>query len=514
MPPALSQFTSPLAKIHPRVYALVAGAAVVLTVVGAAYVVAQPKPQASVELNLKDGSTEVALDQRLVLSFDHPVKLLDVNLAFHIAPPMNGTMALGTDSQNATFTPASPWADLTDYRVSIDSFRDSGGLSVPSHAWHFRTTILPRILSVLNDAGGPLSQGGDVATGSSLTILFNTAMDEAAVHMTVNQKPAALSWLPGSTSARLPTGGLPAGPLSVALMDGRDQAGHLALGGYHIDLNLHYINGEKTVPLKYPALVQIDNVPSARDQSGLQSADVVFEYQTEGGITRFTALFSNAPANVGPVRSGRYISFKLVRHYRGALYLSGLSIPSIKRLNSEPVPVYFDAPYYRTKNRLAPENLYITGDGIQQSELTGKTPAYTLPLAAPHLPGAAAAGTELSVPEHSSTYSYNPATATYSKTEESHLMADALVSQPLHIAMVVVVHTREFVTNDIEDVDGAHARDFETEAGGRAEFYYRGQLASGTWSGADRANPWVFKLAGGEILSLPKGLTWIDVVGP
>jgi hypothetical protein len=331
--------------------------------------------------------------------------------------------------------------------------------------------------------------------------------------MTVNQKPAGLNWLPGSRSARLPTAGVPAGPFSVTLMDGRDQAGHIAPGGYHIDLDLHYINGEKTVPLKYPALVQIDNVPTARDQSGLQSADVVFEYQTEGGITRFTALFSSAPANIGPVRSGRYISFKLVRHYHGALYLSGLSIPSTKRLNSDPVPVYFDAPYYRTKDRLAPENLYITGEGIQQSGLAGKPPPYTLPLATSRLPAAAAPGTELSVPPHYSTYSFDPGTGTYSKTEENHLMADALVSQPLHIAMVVVVHTREVVTNEIEDVDGAHARDFETEAGGKADFYYRGQLASGTWSGTDRANPWVFKLASGEIVSLPKGLTWIDVVG-
>ena len=509
---ALSLLTSLSARVHPRVYALVAGAAVLLTALGAAYVVAQPKQEEAVQLNLKDGSAEVPLDQRLVFSFSHPVKLFDVNTAFHILPPIDGTMALGTDSQNSTFTPALPWADLTDYRVSMESFKDSGGHGVPAHSWHFRTTILPRVVSVLSAAGGPLTPGEAVAVGSSLTVLFNAAMDTAAVHMTVNQKPAGLDWLAGSKSARLATAGIPAGLFSLALMDGRDQGGHPAAGGYHIDLNLRYVNDEKTVPLKYPALVQIDNVPSARDQSGLQSADVVFEYQTEGGITRFTALFSNAPANVGPVRSGRYISFKLVRHYHGALYLSGLSIASTRRLNADPVPVYYDAPYYRTRERLAPENLYITGDGLQQSEQRGRPAAYTLPLAEPRLP-AASVGTELSVPEHYSSYSYDPSSGTYSKTEENHLMGDALISQPLHIARVVVVHTREVVTNEIEDVDGAHARDFETEAGGRAEFFYRGQMMSGTWSGTDRTNPWVFKLATGEVVTLPAGLTWIDVVG-
>ena len=515
MPSALSLLTSLSAKINPRVYALVAALAVVLTVVGAAYVVAQPRPAATstVTLNVRDGLVEVPLDQKLVLTFSHRVALESVDSAFHVIPPVPGSFALGTDSQSATFTAGAPWADLTDYRVSIDRFQDQVGTTVPAHSWHFRTTILPRVVTVLNDAGGTLAPGGDVAVGGRVTVVFNSAMDANAVHLTVNQKPATVDWPAGGRNAKVATTGVPAGPLSIAFLDGRDLAGHLATGGFRIDLNLGYINTEKTVPLKYPALVQIDNVPAARDQSGLQSADAVFEYQTEGGITRFTALFSNAPTNVGPVRSGRYISFKLVRHYRGALYLSGLSIPSTRRLNADPVPVYFDAPYFRSKDRVAPENLYITGEGIQQSELTGKPNAFSVPLAAPHLPAGAGPGTDLQVPEHYSSYSYDPVTGTYSKTEENHLMADALISQPLHIAMVVVVHTREFVTGDVEDVDGAHARDFETEAGGKAEFFYHGQVAAGTWSGTDRNSPWVFKLATGETVSLPKGLTWVDVVG-
>ena len=515
MPAALSLLTSLSAKIDPRVYALVAVLAVVLTVVGAAFVVAQPRSAAAtaVTLNVRDGLVEVPLDQKLVLTFSHPVTLESIDSAFHIVPASPGSIALGIDSRSATFSAAAPWVDLTDYRVSIDHFQDQAGTTVPAHTWHFRTTILPRVVSVLNDAGSPLAPGGDVAVGGKVTVVFNTAMDANAVHLTVNQKPAGVDWPAGGKSAKVATAGVPAGPILIAFLDGRDLAGHLAPGGFHIDLNLHYVNTEKTVPLKYPALVQIDNVPAARDQSGLQSADAVFEYQTEGGITRFSALFSNAPANVGPVRSGRYISFKLVRHYRGALYLSGLSLPSTRRLNADPVPVFFDAPYYRSKDRVAPENLYITGEGIQQSELAGKPNAFSVPLAAPQLPAAAPPGTDLQVPEHYSSYAYDPVTGTYSKTEENHLMADALISQPLHIAMVVVVHTREFVTGDVEDVDGAHARDFETEAGGKAEFFYRGQMAAGTWSGSDRNSPWVFKLASGELVPFPKGLTWIDVVG-
>ena len=37
--------------------------------------------------------------------------------------------------------------------------------------------------------------------------------------------------------------------------------------------------------------VKIDNHPKARPQSGLQSADAVYEILVEGGLTRFIALF-------------------------------------------------------------------------------------------------------------------------------------------------------------------------------------------------------------------------------
>ncbi len=55
-----------------------------------------------------------------------------------------------------------------------------------------------------------------------------------------------------------------------------------------------------------PVAVMINNHDVARPQSGLNSADVVFEALAEGGITRFLAIFwSEAPKKVGPIRSSR-----------------------------------------------------------------------------------------------------------------------------------------------------------------------------------------------------------------
>lgn len=76
-------------------------------------------------------------------------------------------------------------------------------------------------------------------------------------------------------------------------------------------------------------LVKISNYPPiVRPQSGLNAADLVFEYEVEGGVTRFAAIFrNNAPDHVGPVRSGRLLDFELVPMYEALFAYAGSSEP-------------------------------------------------------------------------------------------------------------------------------------------------------------------------------------------
>ena len=68
--------------------------------------------------------------------------------------------------------------------------------------------------------------------------------------------------------------------------------------------------------------VKVENSPESRPQSGLDQADVVYETLTEGGITRFNAIFhSNACEVVGPVRSARLSDVYLMPQYQ-ALFAS------------------------------------------------------------------------------------------------------------------------------------------------------------------------------------------------
>jgi hypothetical protein len=72
-------------------------------------------------------------------------------------------------------------------------------------------------------------------------------------------------------------------------------------------------------------ILKVSNFPEVvRPQTGLSQADLIWEYEVEGGVTRFAAIFrSNAPEVVGAVRSARLMDIELVNAYQALLGYSG-----------------------------------------------------------------------------------------------------------------------------------------------------------------------------------------------
>lgn len=68
-----------------------------------------------------------------------------------------------------------------------------------------------------------------------------------------------------------------------------------------------------------PLAVMIENSPDARPQCGLQAADIVYECNAEGNITRFMCLFNdNICTYVGPIRSARVYFMRLQQEWDAA----------------------------------------------------------------------------------------------------------------------------------------------------------------------------------------------------
>jgi Protein of unknown function (DUF3048) N-terminal domain/Protein of unknown function (DUF3048) C-terminal domain len=115
-----------------------------------------------------------------------------------------------------------------------------------------------------------------------------------------------------------------------------------------------------------PALVvKIDNLdPVARPQTGLTSADICFEEQVEGGITRFACVWQSSNADlVGPVRSTRTTDIAIVSALNHPLYaFSGGSASFLAQIRAAPiVDVGADTQpnvYFRYGPKPAPHNLY------------------------------------------------------------------------------------------------------------------------------------------------------------
>ncbi len=74
-----------------------------------------------------------------------------------------------------------------------------------------------------------------------------------------------------------------------------------------------------------PLLIKVENLPrNHRPQFGLNRADLVYEYYTEEGSTRFAALFYGQDSpQVAPIRSARWFDMNLVRMYKAVLVFGG-----------------------------------------------------------------------------------------------------------------------------------------------------------------------------------------------
>ncbi|GGQ98483.1 DUF3048 domain-containing protein [Streptomyces asoensis] len=111
--------------------------------------------------------------------------------------------------------------------------------------------------------------------------------------------------------------------------------------------------------------VKIDNAPDARPQTGLDTADVVYAEQVEGGLSRLMAVYaSTLPKAVGPVRSARESDLELLRQFHEpVLAFSGAQgklLPLIDRAPLDAVtPEDASGAYYRGGDRAAPHNLFL-----------------------------------------------------------------------------------------------------------------------------------------------------------
>jgi len=275
-----------------------------------------------------------------------------------------------------------------------------------------------------------------------------------------------------------------------------------------------------------PAMVQVENAPDARPHSGLQKADMVYEYLTEGGITRFSAIYLQPSGNqhIEPVRSARLVALRLAHSYSSVLFYSGASDHVLGMIWDQKIPNYQETAdggryFARDSSRVAPHNLYTAPDQMAQAiKSSGKTVTYSLPARGePTAPGDAQVS-KLAFQQtnaHSVSYSYDAGSNTYQySTDTGPLVDQANGGQPVQIANVVLIQVAHHGAGYTEDVNGQEGIDFDLQGQGRADVYTRGQHFAATWDLSDPNQPLRILGADGRDMTMPPGLTWIHLVDP
>lgn len=116
-------------------------------------------------------------------------------------------------------------------------------------------------------------------------------------------------------------------------------------------------------------VVKIDDTNAAHPQIGVESADVVYVEQVEGGLTRLAAIYtSKLPSLIGPVRSARISDIELLAQFgRVGFAYSGAQSkmrPVIAAANLENLSAERNPPsiYGKDPNRPGPVDMILKPD--------------------------------------------------------------------------------------------------------------------------------------------------------
>lgn len=262
--------------------------------------------------------------------------------------------------------------------------------------------------------------------------------------------------------------------------------------------------------------VKIDNVGYAqREQAGLNSADLVYVIQVEGGLSRYLAVFDSrhAPARVGPVRSARQTDIPLLAAYGrvGLAYsgaISGLK-PDLAAADLQLITPAVDARLFSNGGNdptyIEPSAVFAAYPDLAEAEDVG------FRFGAAPSGGQAAGSVFASMPSARFTFTADgsrwlvsvdghPATT----TDQGRTSTDNVIIQ--HVQVLPGKYTDHNAGHPDNEVFS------QTTGQGAADFYRDGQVWHGRWSKATDTSRTDYTVNGAP-MALTPGRTWIVLEG-
>jgi hypothetical protein len=299
-----------------------------------------------------------------------------------------------------------------------------------------------------------------------------------------------------------------------------------------------------------PLTVMIENHEDSRPQSGLSSADILYEAVAEGGITRFLAIFYCGAAaqevTIGPVRSARtyyldfaseYGDYPLYAHVGGANLpgkvnaLGQIGDYGWLRMGNDlnqfaiGFPVFW-RDYERIGHEVATEHtMYSTVDklwevaqkrglGAEDEEGNSWDENYT-PWKFKQEANSEDRGQVAKIsfdfwssqPEYAVTWEYSKESNDYQRLTGGQPHKDLNNDQQLQAKVVIVQFMKE--TGPVDELK--HML-YTTIGKGKAIVFQDGQVIEANWSKAERKSRTIFTDAKGKEIEFNGGPIWIEIV--
>ena len=262
--------------------------------------------------------------------------------------------------------------------------------------------------------------------------------------------------------------------------------------------------------------VMIDNSLSARPQSGLSQAGIIFEALTEGGVTRFMALYQeSAPNLIGPIRSARPYFLDYANPFDASLAHVGGSpqaLLDIKSLKMKDLDQLNNASaYQRAGNRTAPSNVFSSFTSLdeynkKQNYLKSSFQGFSHKSDVSQTPTAGTIDFLLSSQFYNSEFKYSASTNSYLRFQGGAKQIDALNGQQLSPKVVI-----SMFVSQAYDPDGQHTS-YSTTGQGKLYVFQDGIMSPGTWRKNDRKSQLEFTDQYGLPMKLNSGQLWITLV--
>ncbi len=278
-----------------------------------------------------------------------------------------------------------------------------------------------------------------------------------------------------------------------------------------------------------PVAVMINNHAEARPQSGLNSADIVYETLAESGITRYLGIFwSEAPAKVGPIRSARQYFLEWLSPYDPLFIYDGCAdtdnpktdaCGNISSYNIKKIAT-IGAWRWNDGRRYAPHNEYssITNAWEYAEKMNWNSfptiKAWKFKNDA--LLSERGTKTKVNITFHQrinnnglydTVWTYDPKTNSYLLQTGKQASLDQETNTQVFAKNVVI---QEISMMPSYDDSGRIIQD--TIGKGKAVFLIDGKILEGTWKKISRLDRTVFYYSDGNEVQFNRGRIWINAI--